>query len=281
MLHFFDPEIAVQYGVDEAVFIQNLRFWIQRNEANEKNFFEGKYWVFNSQRAWPKLFPYWTRKQIRRIVEKLRDLGVIEVGAFNESPYDRTAWYTLRKDFLLKEIPPKEMDGDAKKGVIGGPKRAQTWAQTGPSLITDVNNNKNIVAAEPVGANAPLFLQNPESRKTPNVKKETVTLADLVAEGVNEAHARDWLIVRGKKTLTPTAWKRLKSDAADHNGTPAEAAQICAERGWQGLGHAGAAKAFQELRTEKSAAKQWQPEDPDRICISPTGEKWFMGRRII
>lgn len=281
MLHFFDPEIAVQYGVDEAVFIQNLRFWIQRNEANEKNFYEGKCWVFNSQRAWPKLFPYWTRKQIRRIVEKLRDLGVIEVGCFNESPYDRTAWYTLRNDLLLKEIPPKELAGDAKNGEIGGPKRAQTRAQMGPSLITDSNSNKNIVAASSDGADAPVFLQNPEPLKTAGVKKNTVTIADLVAEGVNEDHARDWLTVRGKKALTPSAWKRLKSNAADCNGTPAEAVQICAERGWQGLGHAGAENAFKELKADKIASKVWRPEDPDRICISPTGEKWFKGRRII
>lgn len=281
MLHFFDPEIAVQYGVDEAVFIQNLRYWIQRNEADETNFYEGKYWVYNSQRAWPKFFPYWTRKQIRRIVEKLRDLGVIEVGCFNESPYDRTAWYTLRSDFLLKEIPPKEPPGDAKKGVSGGPMGAQTRAQVGPPLILNNDSNKNIVAARPDGADAPVSLQNPEPSKTHDFKKDTVTIADLVAEGVNEDHARDWLTVRGKKGLTPSAWKRLKSDAENYKGTPAEAVQICAERGWQGLGHAGAENAFQELKADKTASKHWQPEDPNKICISPTGEKWFKGRRVI
>jgi hypothetical protein len=107
MLHMFDPELAVQYGVEEAVFIQNLRFWIQRNEANEHNFHKGKYWVFNSQRAWLRLFPYWTRRQLRRIVDKLREIGALEVDCFNESPYDRTAWYTLRADLLLKKFHQK------------------------------------------------------------------------------------------------------------------------------------------------------------------------------
>lgn len=274
MLHFFDPEIAVQYGVDEAVFIQNLRFWLHRNEANGENFHENKFWSYNSRRAMAELFPYWTEKQIRRIVDKLKAAGVLETGCFNENKYDRTAWYTLRADLMIKKIPPKEQVEDSQGGGLDWPKWANERADMGQTLTTDRNTDKYIGAAAPKNASTPRV---PENR---DVKKSVLTVSDLVAEGVNQDHARDWLKIRGKKVLTPTAWARLKTEAAKHGASAADAVRVCAEWGWQGLSHDGAAKAFSNSQIKKDP-KHWEPEDPNKICISPTGEKWFMGRKVI
>jgi hypothetical protein len=161
------------------------------------------------------------------------------------------------------------------------PKPAQTRAGTGQSLTTDVNTDVYIGADAPKRANALTHSTlEPPKTQNPDVEKEVIAIADLVAEGIDPVHAKDWMKARGKKALTPTAWARLKSDAAKHGGTPAQGVKICAEKGWQGLGHDGAAKAFAELKTQ-TKPKHWEPEDPNKICISPTGEKWFMGRRVI
>jgi hypothetical protein len=273
MLHCFDPVVAEQFGVDEAILIQNMRFWIHHNQTNGTHFYEGRYWTYNSHKAFAEQFPYWSFKQVRRIIDKLKQVGAIMVGTFNQVSWDRTQWYTLRDDLL---IPMRE--DDAKKGNMHLPKWANGSAEKGKwSYITDVNTDKG--ASAETGASAPSPTPKSEPPKTPDVKKSVVTIADLVAEGVSEEHARDWIKARGKKSLTPTAWKRLKSDAAKHGGTPAQAVQICAEKGWQGLDHDGAAKAFAGIKTTTDP-KQWQPEDPNKICISPTGEKWFMGRRV-
>ena len=62
-------------------------------------------------------------------------------------------------------------------------------------------------------------------------------LAELVDMGVNEQHAKDWLVVRKGKGAknTPTAMDALKREAKKANVTVAAAVQICAERGWQGF----------------------------------------------
>ena len=49
--HHFNPVLAQTYGVDAAVFLHNIYFWLKHNKAYEKNFYEGRYWTFNSLAA--------------------------------------------------------------------------------------------------------------------------------------------------------------------------------------------------------------------------------------
>ena len=37
MQHSFDVELAQKYGLLEAIILNNLNFWIAKNEANETN----------------------------------------------------------------------------------------------------------------------------------------------------------------------------------------------------------------------------------------------------
>lgn len=59
-----------------------------------------------------------------------------------------------------------------------------------------------------------------------------VSFDDLVAEGVNEQHAQDWLRVR-KTKLTPTAWEGIKREASKASIAISGVVQIMAERSWQ------------------------------------------------
>ena len=99
-LHMFDPQIAQEYGVNAAIIFQNLAYWIEHNRANEANFHDGRYWTYNSVRAFAELFPYLTDKQIRGALKKLEEGGMILVGNYNKSAYDRTRWYALAEKGL-------------------------------------------------------------------------------------------------------------------------------------------------------------------------------------
>lgn len=99
-LHMFDPQIAQEYGVNAAIIFQNLAYWIEHNRANETNFHDGRYWTYNSVRAFTELFPYLTDKQIRGALKKLEEGGMILVGNYNKSAYDRTRWYALAEKGL-------------------------------------------------------------------------------------------------------------------------------------------------------------------------------------
>lgn len=99
-LHMFDPQIAQEYGVNAAIIFQNLAYWIEHNRAKETNFHDGRYWTYNSVRAFTELFPYLTDKQIRGALKKLEEGGMILVGNYNKSAYDRTRWYALAEKGL-------------------------------------------------------------------------------------------------------------------------------------------------------------------------------------
>ena len=47
-IYSFEGKIAKEYGQPEAVFLNNLKFWININKANGKNFREGRTWMFST-----------------------------------------------------------------------------------------------------------------------------------------------------------------------------------------------------------------------------------------
>lgn len=95
MEHSFDIEIAQDYGIETAIILKHLYFWIEKNKANDDNYFEGKYWTYNSVKAFSDLFPYMTEKKIRSTLMKMEEQGLLITGNFNKSQYDRTKWYAL------------------------------------------------------------------------------------------------------------------------------------------------------------------------------------------
>ena len=97
----FKMEVAKETGVDGAIMLEYFRYWILKNKANEKHFYDGKYWTYNSMEAFTTLFPIWSRRQIDRILRNLKDGGYIETGNYNKSAYDRTLWYTLTEKSLI------------------------------------------------------------------------------------------------------------------------------------------------------------------------------------
>lgn len=114
MQHSFDVDIAVEYGILEAILLNNLWFWIKKNEANKVNYFDNDYWTYNSVRAFGELFPYVSQKQIQTALKHLENEGLIKTGNYNKSTYDRTLWYafdTQGKSIMQKskmEVPKKE-----------------------------------------------------------------------------------------------------------------------------------------------------------------------------
>lgn len=60
---------------------------------------------------------------------------------------------------------------------------------------------------------------------------------DLIAEGVDKQHAKDWLTIRKVKRLplTQTAWDDVKLEAEKAGITPAQAVECAAKAGWAGF----------------------------------------------
>lgn len=107
MEYHFRIEDAIEYGVNEAILINNFRFWVAKNKANKKNFFDGRTWTYNSVEAFTVLFPFWTPHQIRHTIKSLKKQQVIITGNYSELKYDRTTWFAFKdEEKLLKNNSP-------------------------------------------------------------------------------------------------------------------------------------------------------------------------------
>jgi hypothetical protein len=102
MEHNFNTAVAKDFGIAEAVILHNFFFWIERNKANRENFYDGRYWTYNSVSALGELFPYLSERQIGYAINKLVDGGALIKGNYNTNKYDRTIWYAVSEETLSR-----------------------------------------------------------------------------------------------------------------------------------------------------------------------------------
>ena len=110
MIHFFADEVALEVGVNGAIMLNHLHYWVKKNADNEMNYHDGYYWTYNSIAAYKKQFPFWSERTIYRILRELEVNGYVKTGNYNQSAYDRTKWYALTEKSakLLKSTIDQE-----------------------------------------------------------------------------------------------------------------------------------------------------------------------------
>lgn len=139
MNHSFDVEVATKYGVNAAIILDNIFFWCQKNEANQKNEHDGLYWTYNSVKAFCELFPYISEKQIRGALETLEQEGLIQSNNFNINAYDRTKWFAITqkgKSIYLKG------QMDLSKRANGFIQKGEPIPDIKPDIKPDINKER-------------------------------------------------------------------------------------------------------------------------------------------
>lgn len=99
-------KIASAIGVNEAIVIQQIHYWIDMfSKSNDekvidKHFHDGRWWVYNTFDKWHEQFPFWCIRTIKDIFKRLADEKILLIGHYNNHGYDRTNWYTVDYDML-------------------------------------------------------------------------------------------------------------------------------------------------------------------------------------
>lgn len=110
----FLPKLAKEIGVNEAIFLQQLHYWLTSSSAKEIN---GRLWVYNTQEEWQEQLSCFSFRTMQRIIKSCKDKGLIEFNTFNKLSYDRTKWYTINYDEIKKiekKIFPDEENEESK-----------------------------------------------------------------------------------------------------------------------------------------------------------------------
>ena len=107
MIYAFTRKAAVGVGVNAAIVLNHIGYWLSANESNGQNFKDGRYWMYYTIEAFCVQMPFFSRATIVRILNKLKAEEYIVTGEYNESPYDHTKWYSLTdKSRILLDLPP-------------------------------------------------------------------------------------------------------------------------------------------------------------------------------
>lgn len=98
---FANPTLAKAIGLNEALVLQQLNYWIEVNRKTGKNYHEGRYWTYNSIRAWKEEnFDYLSLDTVKRTFARLERAGYLLTGNFNKDPRDKTKWYAINDEQL-------------------------------------------------------------------------------------------------------------------------------------------------------------------------------------
>ena len=146
MNHSFDKDIAVAYGLPEAIILNHIQFWIEQNEANKLNYFDGSYWTYNTTKAFAEIFPYLSQRQIQCALKHLREEGILKTGNYNKSAYDRTLWYAFTEKGISIMQKCKMEDVKMSNGFDA---QVQPIPDNNTDIIPDRDNtNNNSIASE-------------------------------------------------------------------------------------------------------------------------------------
>ena len=152
MIAQVNEQLWIDFNLDTAVFLDTIAYWIKKNAYNKlaRNFHQGRYWTYNTQQAYQKMFPGWSRETIRRIIRNCVKNGLLLINNFNMKRYDKTNWFSLT-DKAIEYYPslrstmyeiPENTDGDSlveiNQPLVGS-------NQAIPKLLTTISNN-NIIS---------------------------------------------------------------------------------------------------------------------------------------
>ena len=90
MTHFFETGFAEIYGIEAAVLLHYIHYWVLHNRANEMNYRDGRYWTYNSRAAFKKLFPYMSEWRIKESLSRLQKGGLILIDSIGRNTTHRT-----------------------------------------------------------------------------------------------------------------------------------------------------------------------------------------------
>jgi hypothetical protein len=172
----FNIEFAKRYGVDEAIMVKSFQFWIRLNKANKVNYHDKRYWTYNTNEALTEYYPFWSKKQVRRIIESLVDKEVLLKGNYNKIAYDRTIWYAfvnevlyLSDNFHLEDIPfDQKVNTILPNGQMENTKRSNGFSQKGepiPVANHVLNTITNQVISENEFSHTENDIKNPFTRQ--------------------------------------------------------------------------------------------------------------------
>ena len=202
MEHSFNIKIAQKYGVNAAIVLRHLQFWIIKNKTHGKHLHDARTWTYYSVSAFTEIFPYLSRKQVRRSLQILIDQRVILKGDYNKHKNTKTSWYAFVDEISFAPEGKPNKSSSAPEGKPVAPEGKPVAPEGKPVApegkpLSDNNTDKPTdeeTDKSGISQKADLSLKEKEA-------EQHVAFTLLICRGVDEQVAQS-LIFAQKHTLT-------------------------------------------------------------------------------
>ncbi|MGL4341232.1 MAG: hypothetical protein ACRCSZ_02275 [Lactococcus lactis] len=94
------PTLVKAIGINSAMILQQIHYFL--NPEHNKNFHDGKYWVYKTLSDWQKKFDFLGRTTIRKCIKEMEDSNIIYSANLNKDKRDQTKWYSINYEEMEK-----------------------------------------------------------------------------------------------------------------------------------------------------------------------------------
>jgi len=95
------PSLAKAIGLNEAIVLQQIQYWTALEQGVVK---DGRRWIYNSVEEWRKQFPFWSSDTIQRILQNLRNKGLLDAQKLSTDKWKHTLYYSINYSNLQECI---------------------------------------------------------------------------------------------------------------------------------------------------------------------------------
>lgn len=248
--------VAERYGLEEAIFLDAIVHWWRTNRADGRNFYDGRWWTYNSVKAYGDVFPWWNTGQVRRIITRCKEQGALLSGSYNEDRRDRTAWYSPSDELLALYGLCENENCSCRNQQMQSPESSDSFAENGKPL--PCNNHVgtyDVPPCSPPTGDAALP-NRPKSSRTRRQKS--------APDHCPERFEQFWTAYPGggSRTKAVAAWDALKPDDALIDEMALALKRQMRSRQWQdGVGIPHASTWLNQRRWTDKLPEQPRPRD--------------------
>lgn len=199
MEHYFNTDIAKDYGIEEAIILHHLFFWVNKNAANGVNYIDGSYWIYNSVAGFAKLFGYMNGKKIKRVLASLVEKGLIKKGNHNQNKMIHTNWYAFTEKGLeylashqynlTQSIGTECTNEKAQNGSIDKPEKGQSNKDSKQEDINTDNKPTNVGMSQSDPVNQAVDYEKLKTCFNDELSKQNAIIPKLASVTDKRKHA--------------------------------------------------------------------------------------------
>ncbi len=141
--HGYHVGIATDFSLPISIFLGHLAFWAEKNLANNTNIYDGLVWCYDTLEALTDYFPYFTKRQIERMINNAIEKGLVVKGNYNQTRYDRTVWYALTPEayfYFPHLVTEKYINRLCSSISPNGEMEITEWGNRFPHYVTTIPN---------------------------------------------------------------------------------------------------------------------------------------------